>query len=467
MKMQKKTLKLSLFLTILTLSILIPIITVSACKQKQHWMSAPIYINNNVEGFTWEDWSAQPWLKGSGTEEDPYIIKNLSIDVTDSVYAMMIQDSSVYFKIMKCTFRNLGIEGERTAGLILVGTQNGVIFKNQFIGNTGAGIALIASEHNMIQKNLCCENGIGIYNEWGMFNTIKQNDCMNNLGSGIVIASAHKTIIEKNICTKNAESGITLINIGTTEHSPKDNIIYANKIKENAYGIYLEDADLNDFFRNTVKQNMYGILINTGSEENTIYHNNIIKNAVQSVDFGTPLNNWYHPYMEEGNYWSDYSGVDDNEDGIGDTTFGYDAYPLMEKGGWDLYTPTEEEVLNAFFNNVNRLGADRTVNGSKTSYIIYGVAQLFSERINGEASPPYEMKINEMVVVDSVWYFDEEVENYGEPGLVQLYYLKLPPNFLFDEMGLIPGYWEYLVELSWYNSGELQVMSFTTGFFLI
>ncbi|MHA1192633.1 MAG: hypothetical protein ACTSP9_10100 [Promethearchaeota archaeon] len=59
------------------------------------------------------------------------------------------------------------------------------------------------------------------------------------------------------------------------------------------------------------------------------------------------------------------------------------------------------------------------------------------------------------------------MSSYGEPGLLQLYYLMLPPNYLFDVMGLTPGYWEYLVELSWYNSGELQVTNFTTGFTLI
>ena len=468
MIMQKRALKISLLLIALAISIVIPIINVIA--KKPVWVSGPVYINDAIPGYTWEDWSTQPWLKGSGTEEDPYMIKDLVIDVSGSVFAMLIENSEVYFKIMHCTFRNAGIEGERTAGLLLIQTTNGIVFKNTFCGNM-AGIALIGTHHNMVQKNLCSENEIGIFLQWSMFDTLKQNDCKNNFGSGIVLSTAHKTIIEKNECIENGVAGITLINEQVDdpegEHDPKDNLLYKNKLMNNEFGIYLANADINDIFQNTISGNSYGVFLNSGCENNLLYHNNFIDNVFQAVDVQPSMNNWYHLYMEEGNYWSDYMGVDENEDGIGDTPMGYDGYPLLEKNGWDFYTPIEEEILNAFFNNINRLGADRTVNGSETSYVIYGVLQLFSERINGEAYPPYAMKINEMDVVDSVWYFDEDGFFYGEPGLMQLYYLKLPPNYLYDEMGLTPGYWEYSVELSWYNSGELQSIYFITGFTLI
>ena len=203
--------------------------------------------------------------------------------------------------------------------------------------------------------------------------------------------------------------------------------------------------------RNTIAENFYGILFDRGSENNTVYHNNVIDNIVQALDFQPSTNNWHHPYMEEGNFWSDDS-------------FGYDEHPFVEKNGWEFMTPIEEEILDPLL--PNRLGGDRIVHASETSYIRYGVIQLFSERINGEAYPPYTVRINGIEVLDSVWLFQEET-SYGEPGLKQLYYIKLPPYYLTDVMDLTLGYHEYQVEISWYNSGELQVISFTTGFTLI
>ncbi len=284
-----------------------------------------------------------------------------------------------------------------------------------------------------------------------MFTTVKQNDCKNNLDSGIVISSAHKNIIEKNDCVENANAGIALINEDIPSSSPKDNIIYANNLENNLIGIFLNDADMNDFLRNTIAENEYGFLFNPGSEGNTVYHNNIIDNTVQAIDYQPPMNNWHHPYMEEGHFWSD-------------APFVYDEYPFVEKNGWEFMTPIEEEILDPLL--PNRLGADRIVTASETSYIRYGVIQLFSERVEGEAYPPYTVRINGEGVLDSVWLFKEETD-YGEPGLMQLYYIKIPPYYLTEVMGLTLGYHEYQVEISCYNCGELTVFSFTTGFTLI
>jgi len=182
--MQRKVVKVSLLVIALMISITIPLLAVTA--KKKEWPSEPIYIDELVPGFTWTDYADKPWLKGSGTPEDPYMIKNLVINGQGSIFCMVINNSEANFKIMDCTFSNALV-----AGLILFNTQNGVVFKNHISANglgEGAGIALIASHNNRIQKNICNENGpIGIYLLYSNYNLITQNLCKRNYWAGIYI----------------------------------------------------------------------------------------------------------------------------------------------------------------------------------------------------------------------------------------------------------------------------------------
>jgi len=88
------------------------------------------------------------------------------------------------------------------------------------------------------------------------------------------------------------------------------------------------------------------------SSNNSIYHNDFVANT-QQVSANGCTNSWDDDYPSGGNYWSDYTGVDEKSgpnqnqtgnDGIGDTPYVIDAnnrdrYPLMNP-----WTPMETSV---------------------------------------------------------------------------------------------------------------------------
>jgi nitrous oxidase accessory protein NosD len=82
---------------------------------------------------------------------------------------------------------------------------------------------------------------------------------------------------------------------------------------------------------------------------NTFYHNNFILNTYQAYD-ASGENAWDNGYPCGGNYWSDYIGVDINEDGIGDTPYpimeeSVDNYPLIHPFGSVINENTSEIFL--------------------------------------------------------------------------------------------------------------------------
>ena len=168
--------------------------------------------------MTWADWADEPWLNGSGTEEDPYMIKNVIIDAGGNFFCMIIFNSEAYFKIMHCTFSNTGpynSQDGRNAALILVNTQNGVIFKNEMFdcglpgSEMGGGIALVGSSNNKVQKNFCHDNELsGIYVQSSNDNIIRQNLCTGNTWGIFLSEWSNNNEVTKNKCYDNENYGI-------------------------------------------------------------------------------------------------------------------------------------------------------------------------------------------------------------------------------------------------------------------
>jgi parallel beta-helix repeat protein len=143
--------------------------------------------------------------------------------------------------------------------------------------------------------------------------------------SGIFLFRAVHTTIRDNILKDN-DVGVHLRQ-GSNNTLLIDNVIMNNK----ASGIRLADNNnFNYVVGNTLNNNSIGVEVHTSSF-NTFYHNNFILNkAYQARILGGVSNKWDDSV--EGNYWSDYDGLDTDGDGIGDTELPWwvDSYPLIK-----------------------------------------------------------------------------------------------------------------------------------------
>jgi len=129
-------------------------------------------------------------------------------------------------------------------------------------------------------------------------------------------------------------SGFTITNGSTGIHlyNTHKNTISSNIVSNSEKGIHLEQSSKNNITGNKISNNNVGIELKSSSN-NAIYHNNFISNIAFQAKSMNSLNTWDDG--SKGNYWSDYTGKDENGDGIGDTPYvingqNKDNYPLMQ-----------------------------------------------------------------------------------------------------------------------------------------
>jgi len=225
-------------------------------------------------------------------------------------------------------------------GIFLWRAKNNTITDNTVFKNDDGIYVGRFSSHNTISNNNLFEQDDGIYFESSHNNTIIENEIYGNY-NGVYIINSSTNIISCNNIYSNKFYGIHLYAL--SEH----NILSSNNIYLNDFdGIYIhERSDCNTLYSNKIYLNDFDGIYIDRCYGNLLYHNNLINNSI-SVRDERGENRWYNESLNEGNYYSDYDGEDEDEDGVGDSPYiiigssrSIDLYPLMKP--WSVQVSSE------------------------------------------------------------------------------------------------------------------------------
>lgn len=236
-----------------------------------------------------------------------HLIANRSVSLTGENRNTTIVDGGGSGTVILVTADNVTVEGFSTrngrSGIIVAGAQNCTIRENLVEDNKDRGILITTSGNCTVNHNHVLRS---------------------KSGYGINVNASQNVLVEENGASDNYYDGIGFL-------SSNKSIVRANTVNNNT---------------------LYGIWVDS-SHNNLFYHNNVFGNGIR-VSSNTPSNSWDNG--SEGNYWSNYAGVDADGDGLGDEslvvdeqTMQLDRFPLMRPYVNEVYLSVDTEPPVASF----------------------------------------------------------------------------------------------------------------------
>lgn len=185
--------------------------------------------------------------------------------------------------------------------------SKGITVRGNTSENCRYGLHLMFSDDVTIEGNRFARNSVGIYLMYSTGVTIRRNHLVSNRGP----------------------SGYGLGLKETDRFTVSDNLMTGNRV-----GVYIDGSPFTTsqpglFTRNCIAYNDIGFTFLPSAKGNQLVDNNFIDNIDQVAVAGRgdlSANQFW--VGDRGNFWSDYTGYDQNQDGVGD--FVHESQTLFE-----------------------------------------------------------------------------------------------------------------------------------------
>jgi nitrous oxidase accessory protein len=209
------------------------------------------------------------------------------------------------------------VSSARGNGIHLWNTRHNRILGN-IIHDKRDGMYFSYADDNLIANNRVYDTRFGIHYMYSHQNRLLTNSLSHNT-IGATLMFSRQSLVEGNIVFANRRHGMVFKQVDNSR-------ILNNIVTGQNRGFFIQQANQNRFEGNTIATNDIGVYLSNASEQNVFVGNSFIRNTQQvwQPPFETEQGRHaLNSFSEErrGNYWSDYTGEDRNQDGIGDTPY--------------------------------------------------------------------------------------------------------------------------------------------------
>lgn len=209
---------------------------------------------------------------------------------------------------------------QRGNGIQLYNTRGAKILDNH-ISFARDGIYVDVSQQAVFRGNRIHHLRYGTHYMNSNKNMWEDNWSYLNRG-GLALMEVRDQIVRRNVAWGNADHGIMLRTI-------QDSLVEDNIVIGNGKGLFIYDAEYNTLRGNLVAQNRIGAHLWAGSFRNQVDGNDFIGNQEQIRYVASRDEHWG---VNGGNYWSNYSGWDQDGNGVGDVP--YIANDVVDRLVW-------------------------------------------------------------------------------------------------------------------------------------